>query len=206
VTVGEAADLAALDARQHRRLVALARHATADRDTLGVQDLAFILHDVLVDGFRRDREVKARHEQAWAKVEPVARGALERPVFDQQLFLVGAYASVVGVELALAEPERSAVVEEFLATSKGALRLRRSRPGRWQVERAIRRYREAAPEEGGSYLHVARVFTGECGGVVVGAPDVEGPAAVLGEVGLTAFYEHAAGTVNAATTWRIVVP
>lgn len=199
------AHLADRERRQYRRLVSLARHVPAgERDALPVRDLVFVLHDVLVDAYRPDREVEARHTGWWSRVEAAVGTALTRQQLDQQLFLLGAYATVAAVELALDEPERTLVVERFLATAKGTLRLRRSRPGRWHIRRALDAYRAATPEEGGSFLHVGGVFTASCAAVSAAPDAVEAAADVLADVAIDAFYDAAAGTANAVTTWRIV--
>lgn len=201
---GGGASLPEVDRRRYRRLQGLARQPATSVEPIAVRDLAFVLHDVLMDGFRAGREVHGRHEEAWASVEPQVGEALARPAFDRQLFLLGAYATITGIELALDDPDRSLLVEQFRAAAKGTFRLQRSRPGRWHIDRAVARYREAAPADGGSFLHTAAVFTAECADVAVRADEVASAADVLGEVALDTFYEAAAGTVTAVRGWQIL--
>lgn len=197
-------DLRERDLRLHRRLERLSATKRPSTEPLSARDLGFVLHDVLVDGFRENREMRARNDQYWERVSAELEGVVTSGEFDRQLFLLGAYATSAGLGYALEEPQRSEVFEEFRGAAGGVFRFRRSRPGRWLVDLAITRYRTAEAPEGGSYLHVASVFVEECASRAAAPDAVAALAPLLGEVALDAFYDAAAGTISAASGWTIV--
>lgn len=192
------------DRMLHRRLERLALAKRSPSETLTTRDLGFVLHDVLADGFRKSREVRARNEQYWARLGLELDGALGQRDFDREVFLLGAYATAAGLELALADAERVAVFEEFRRAAGGVLRVRRSQPGRWLIDIAVKRYRAQEPPGGGSFLHVANVFVENCIERAAAPDAVIARTGPLGEVALEAFYDAAAGTIAAASGWTVV--
>ena len=189
--------LETVEARLRSRLEALARTRTTargdgggdgDRESDGVihvDDLAFVLFDVLADAFRSGRETHEAHEAHWSTV--VASGLpVTRAVVDRELVLVGAYATIVALRLTLGT-DASGVERRFLDEFGGLFRLRRRLPSRWQVAQAVEGY-EQAHAETATYVPVARRFAGRCG-----APDDD----VLARIALEAFAAAAVGTVNA---------
>lgn len=188
----------------HRRLERLASTKQPSSEALSTRDLGFVLHDVLADGFRKNRELRARNDKYWERLSAELDGVLGQGEFDRQLYLLGAYATAAGLELALADPERSAVFQEFRGSAGGAFRLRRSQPGRWLIDIAINRYREREPADGGSFLHVPSVFVEDCAKSAVSPDAVVALTGPIGEVALDAFYDAAAGTIAAASGWTVV--
>ena len=188
----------------HRRLERLASTKRSSSETLSTHDLGFVLHDVLADGFRKNREMRARNDKYWARLRPQLDGVVGQVEFDRQLFLLGGYATAAGLHFALAETERRAVLEEFRGAAGGLFRLRRSQPGRWLIDIAIKRYQEHESPAGGSYLHVAKVFVEDCAKRAASPDAVVALGVPLGEVALDAFYDAAAGTVAATSGWTVV--
>lgn len=168
-------------------------------DPLTVSDLAFVLYDVLVDGLRKGRETKEHHDAAWEALGSDA-DAVDRGIVDRELFFVGAYGTVVGLDLVLVDPQRTAVRDAFTGLGSGLLRVKRSVPSRWQVDRALEAY--APPEDAAGHVHVASVFTARC--LATARADTTIDDFVFGQVALEAFYRAASGTVNAATSWTLV--
>lgn len=200
---GDHLELHELDRRSHRRLLNVAAHAVPAAEDLSIADLAFVLHDVLVDGLRSGTDLRGRHDAYRARVGEAAGEELAPGALDTELFLLGAYATVVGLDVALVEPERAAVLGEFAGQGGGLLRFRRRVPSRWRTGRAVSRYRAAEPEGGGSFVHVAAVFVAD---VTASrrAPELSPMVeAVLERIALEAFYDAAVGTVNAARGWRL---
>ena len=190
---------------RHRRLVQLSR-PTPETGTITVTDLAVVLYQVLADGLRPDSDVRGQSDAWWSRIEAEtgAPAPLPRAAFDRQLFLLGVYATQVGIGLAIDDPLRSQLVDEFTDQVKGLLRLDRRVPSRWRVRRAVEAYCAAEPEGGGSFLHVADAFVRGCLEAVPGREQEVELGPVLSEVAVDAFYEAAAGTWNAVTSWQVV--
>ena len=195
-------ELVDLDRRLHRRLGKVASGAVPAEDQLSISDLAFVLHDVLVDGLRTGTDLRGRHDEYRFRLAEAAGQEVHSDALASELFLLGGYATVVGLEVALQEPERAAVLAEFDGCGGGLLRLRRRVPSRWRMGRAIAQYRSAEPEGGGSYVHVCDVFVAAAAGSR-GVPTASEADGVLARIALEAFYDAAVGTVNAATGWRL---
>lgn len=189
---------------RHRRLVHLSR-PTPEPGTITVTDLAVVLYQVLVDGLRPASDVRGRSDAWWSRVEAEAGrpAPLPRAAFDRQLFLLGVYATEVGIGLAIEDPLRSQLIDEFIDQGQGLLRLDRRVPSRWRVRRSVEAYCAAEPEGGGSFLHVADIFVDGCLGAAVERDQAVDLAPVLAEVAIDAFYGAAAGTWNAVTSWQV---
>jgi hypothetical protein len=201
------ADVERLDRRARNGIEAqLAAARPASEGVITVEDLAEVLYLVLAAGLEQGTETYADLTHRWVGLAPHVEGVLERRVFDFESYMVGAYATAVGVGVALDGEPRERVQEAFLEEVTSIInRVRKRTPGGRSVRWHLRRYREEVGADdtalAPSYLAVGETFAALSAEHAGG--DLADARWAVARAGLDHFYRSLSGTIRAVTSWEL---
>ncbi len=201
--------LTALDRQNRQRLAdQLRRPAPPPGEEVFAGALAGVLFDVLVEGSKPESEAGKQLGETWDRIGGDDK-IITRRTFDFEALMVGAFGTIVAIDLALDGDEKDRVLAAFEKEPTSlAYRFRRGVPNPGRFKWYMDFYDEAlGPEHHPDrtwYVPIARAFVTACR-EQAGDPEAFAEAEPqIAAAGLEVFLRAASGTIEALRGWTIV--
>jgi len=201
--------LSALDRENRHRLSEQLQRGTAEKgEDLIAGGLAGVLFDVLVEGGKEGTPARQQLDEVWERLDGDA-SVINRRSFDYEAFMVGAFATIVAIDLALDEESAAKVRHAFQREPSSLIhRFRRQVPGRQRFVWYMDYYGEAlGPERHPDrtwYVPVARAFAHACRELAADRDAFAAAEYQVAAAGLEVFLRAASGTIEAVRGWNIL--
>jgi hypothetical protein len=206
---GEESLLASLDRQNRQRLSdQLRRSAAREGGELSAGGLAGVLFDVLVEGGKEGTEASKQLDEVWERLEGNDE-IITRRTFEYEAFMVGAFGTIVAIDLGLEGDDKARVLAAF-EREPGSLvhRFRKAVPGAQRFRWYMAYYDEAlGPERHPDrtwYVPTGLAFVAACREQALDRGAFEGTEPQVAAAGLEVFLRAVSGTIDAVRGWTIV--
>lgn len=206
---GEDSLLASLDRQNRARISAqLQRARPQEGEEIIASGLAGVLFDVLVEGNKEGSEARKQLDETWERLEG-DDDVITRRTFDYEAFMVGAFGTIVAIDIALDGDANDKVRRAFAREpSSFAHRFRRGMPGPQRFRWYMSYYDEAlGPERHPDrtwYVPVALAFVTACREQARNKEAFGASEPAVAAAGLEVFLRALSGTIDAVRGWTIL--
>lgn len=202
--------LTALDRQNRKRLAAqLQRARPQEGEEILASGLAGVLFDVLVEGGKEGKsEARRQLDETWERLDG-DDNVITRRTFDYEAFMVGAFGTIVAIDVALDGEAKDKVQHAFVREPRSlAYRFHRAVPGSQRFRWYMDYYDEAlGPERHPDrtwYVPIGLAFVNACREQARDKETFAGSEAAVAAAGLEVFLRALSGTIDAVRGWTIL--